>query len=347
MDGTTPGPDTAILLLSGGEISRLMTPADYRAAVAAAFRASALGQGAAPAPMHIAGDGGGFHVKGAGFPAGVLGRLGRPYTAFKVNGNFPANPERHGRPTIQGVIVLCDGGDGRVLALMDSIEITLQRTAAASAVAAQHLARPAARRIAVLGCGAQAWPQLTALADVLPLAEGRTWDREPARASALAVRAAGLGIALQPARDLAEATAGAEVIVTCTTSQTPFLTAQHVAPGAFVCAVGADAPHKSELAPDLFRGAKVVADARAQTLSMGDLRHAVAAGAIRPARLWAELGEIVAGRRPGRCAWDEITIFDSTGVAIQDVASAAVAYERACAQGVGRSMVLAPVGAAA
>jgi ornithine cyclodeaminase/alanine dehydrogenase-like protein (mu-crystallin family) len=347
MDGTPFGPDSETRLLTGDDIAGLLTAADCRAAVAAAFAAHARGLGASPGPMHIEGDGGGFHVKGAGFPAGAVGRSGRAYAAFKVNGNFPGNPQRNGRPTIQGVIVLCDGGDGRVLALMDSIEITLLRTAAASAVAAQHLARPDARRIALLGCGAQAWPQLAALADVLPLATGRTWDRDADRAAALAGRAAGLGIALEPAADLAEAAADAEVIVTCTTASKPFLGARHVAPGAFIAAVGADAPQKSELEPALLAAATVVVDVRAQALVMGDTRHAVAAGAIGRDAIHAELGDVLAGLRPGRTRDGEIVVFDSTGVAVQDVAASALAFELALERGVGRTLMLAPSGAAA
>jgi ornithine cyclodeaminase/alanine dehydrogenase-like protein (mu-crystallin family) len=342
MDGSNLNVDAGTLLLTGDEIAGLVGPADYRAAVEAAFRASAEGLGDAPAPMHIEGRGGGFHVKGAGFPAGALGATGRAYVAFKVNGNFPGNPERCGRPTIQGVIVLCDGEDGRVLALMDSIEITLQRTAAASAVAAERLARPASRTIAICGCGAQASPQLRALADVLPLEAGFAWDRDAARAERLAARADELGIKLVATSDLATAVRGADVVVTCTTAEVPYLKREHVAAGTFIAAVGADAPRKNELAPDLFPESKVVADVRAQALTMGDTRHAVAARAIRSDGIHAELGEIVAGRRPGRSTFDEITIFDSTGVAIQDVASAARVYELAGERGVGRALVLAP-----
>jgi ornithine cyclodeaminase/alanine dehydrogenase-like protein (mu-crystallin family) len=340
MDGSGLDPASRTLLLSGDDIASLMRPADYREAVAAAFRASAEGLAATPEPMHVPSVDGGFHVKGAGLPAGVLGP--RAYAAFKVNGNFPGNPQKHGRPTIQGVIVLCDADDGRVLALMDSIEITLRRTAAASAVAAQHLARPGARRIALLGCGAQALPQLAALREVLPLAEGRCWDLDLARAQALADRAAGLDVALAPSADLAEATAGAQVIVTCTTARAPFLEPAHVAPGAFVAAVGADAPHKHELSPELFSGAIVVVDSRVQALAMGDTRHAVAAGAIAPSDIHAELGDLVAGLQPGRRDAEAIAIFDSTGVAIQDVASAARAYELACERGAGQAIALAP-----
>jgi ornithine cyclodeaminase/alanine dehydrogenase-like protein (mu-crystallin family) len=324
--------DPTTLVLTRAEIAALMTPRDYRQAVEAGFLAAAQGQSATPAPMHIAGaDGGGFHVKGAG---------AQDYVAFKINGNFPANRATHGLPTIQGVVVLCDARDGRVLALMDSIEITLQRTAAATAVAATRLARPASRRIAICGCGDQALPHLRALADVLPLTTGFAWDRDADRTQALAVAAAGLGIALTPTGDLARATDGADVIVTCTTARTPFLGPEHVSPGAFVAAVGADSPDKNELHPRLLRGATVVVDLLSQALAMGDLRHAIAAGVMTPGEVHAELGEVVAGARPGRTGEDEITVFDSTGTAIQDVASAARLFELAREMQAGRSIRL-------
>jgi ornithine cyclodeaminase/alanine dehydrogenase-like protein (mu-crystallin family) len=135
--------------------------------------------------------------------------------------------------------------------------------------------------------------------------------------------------------DLALATRTSDVIVTCTTASEPFLTPAHVKSGTFIAAVGADSPTKSEIAPELMRRSKVVADVLAQCLDMGDLRHAAEAGAMTPSDIYAELAELVTGDKPGRTDPEEITLFDSTGVAIQDVASAAVIYERAVKAGVG------------
>jgi ornithine cyclodeaminase/alanine dehydrogenase-like protein (mu-crystallin family) len=326
------------LILTRRDLASLMAPADYRVAVEAAFRALAEGLGETPGPMQIIGPDGGFHVKGAAFPAGVLGP--RSYAAFKVNGNFPGNRAAHGLPTIQGAIVLSDAATGAVLALMDSIEITLRRTAAATAVAAARLARPDSRRITVCGCGDQAIAQLAALKDVLPLEEGAVWDIDPARAAAFANAAEGHGVMLAIETDLAAATAGADVILTCTTARAPFLAPRHVAPGTFIAAVGADNPEKSEISADLMASAKVVPDVLAQAAAMGDLHHAIAAGAMNSAGVHAELGQIVAGKSPGRTTPHEITLFDSTGTAIQDVAAAAAVYEIAMARGLGRAVTL-------
>jgi len=328
-----------VVVLTRRDIAGLMTPADYRHAVARAFVAAAEGRATCPAPMHITASGGGFHVKGAGFAAGELTPQGRAYAAFKVNGNFPGNPAR-GLPTIQGALVLCDGESGSILALMDSLEITLNRTAAATAVAAQHLARRDSEVITVCGCGDQAPAQLRALCDVLPLRRGFAWDRDRRRAERFARVAAGLGVDIAVADELSAATRGSDVIVTCTTAAEPFLRRADVREGAFVAAVGADWPTKSEIAPDLMAAAAVYVDDLDQCLAMGDLRHAVAAGLMAASDVRGDLAGLAAGKAV-RSHAAEITLFDSTGVAIQDVASAALLFEKAAGADIGR---LVPLG---
>ncbi len=319
------------LILTRTDIAALMRPADWLAAAETAFRAAGGlvdgGRAEAPPPLAVHGVEGVFHAKAAGL------RGERPYVALKLNANFPGNPERLGLPTVQGAILLCDGASGAVLAIMDSIEVTLRRTAAATALAAQYLARPDAASILVCGCGAQGAAQLEALRRVLPLAHCLAWDRDPARASAFAVAARAGGLDAQVSSDLAEAAPASDVIVTCTTSRQPFLDRLMVRPGTFVAAVGADSPEKSEIAPALMADATVVADVLDQCVAMGDLRHAIAAGAMTRQAVHAELAALVGGARPGRTSADEITLFDSTGTGLQDVAAAAMIYERAAGAG--------------
>jgi ornithine cyclodeaminase/alanine dehydrogenase-like protein (mu-crystallin family) len=328
------------LVLTRRDIARLMRPSDYLEAVEAAFRAAADGRGASPAPMHLPVPGGGFHVKGAGFGEGELTAGSGAVAAFKVNGNIPSNPARRGLPTIQGAIVLCDAEIGEVLALMDSIEVTLQRTAAATAAAARHLARPGSEVVTICGCGEQGRAQLQALREVLPLKGGYLFDLDGSRAATLAQEARTWGLAMEAVGDLAVATRRSDVVVTCTPAREPFLTPAHVTPGAFIAAVGADAPDKGEIAPELMAEAAVVVDVLDQCLAMGDLRRAVAAGAMTAAQVRASLGEVLTGRRTGRADPMEIVVFDSTGTAIQDVASAAVIHERACEAGRGLAVDL-------
>lgn len=315
------------ILLSRSDIANLMSPADYLEAVEQAFLASKAGCAPSPAPMHIAGtDGGAFHAKGAA----LFGA--RNVAAVKLNGNFPANPQ-HGLPTIQGVVLLCDAQNGAVLAILDSIEITLRRTAAASALAARHLARGDARTLAIGGCGAQARAHVEALTPLFGFESVRVWDIDAAKAELFARTVAletGLRCTSVPRDSLAP---GADIIVTCTTARSPFLAGCD--PGTFIAAVGADNPGKSEIAPRLMAQSRVVVDVLAQCVAMGDLHHAIDASVMRADDVHADLGDILSGEKIGRISADQTFIFDSTGTGIQDVASALVVYERAMAQVVG------------
>lgn len=311
----------ATLILSRHDVTALMDRTAWLEAVKAGFRAVAEGKAAAPPPMTIAGAGGAFHAKGASLARD------RHYVALKLNGNFPGNPAR-GLPTIQGALLLCDGETGALLAIMDSIEVTLRRTAAASALAARHLARPDSATLLICGCGAQGLAHVEALRDELPIQEILTWDRDHERARALAELTGGAAM-----KDLVIAAHRSDVIVTCTTARTPFLGSSCAVPGAFIAAVGADSPGKSEIAPNLMAQANIVTDLTDQAAAMGDLHHAIAAGAMKAEQVHAELAELVTGSKPGRDAPDELWLFDSTGTALEDVAAAATIYERAVAQG--------------
>jgi ornithine cyclodeaminase/alanine dehydrogenase-like protein (mu-crystallin family) len=264
-----------------------------------------------------------------------------PRYAAKINANFPANPARHGLPTIQGVVALQDAADGRLLALMDSGELTALRTAAATAVAAKYLARPDSATVAIIGCGLQGRYQLRALRRVLPLRRvlASDDDRDAARAYAAEV-GAGRDIEVVPAADHRSAARGADVIVTCTPSRTPVLSRADVDGGTFVAGVGADSEDKSELAPDLLAASTVVTDVLDQCARIGDLHHALAAGAMRIEDVHAELAQVVSGRRAGRTRADEVTVFDSTGTALEDVAAAVAVYERGLAEGAGLEVQL-------
>ena len=309
------------LVLTRRDICRVMKPADYLEAVEQAFRTAATGKAHSPRPMHLPMDRGGFHAKGASIS------LDRDYVAVKVNGNFPGNPQELGLPTIQGAIILSDGSNGRLLAILDSIEVTLRRTAAASALAARLLARPDSHTLLICGCGEQSRAHAEAIRDVLPIDRCLLWDIDPARAERLAAELSPTGDTIA-VYDLEAGARSADVIATCTPSREPFLGLPMVLPGTFIAAVGTDNPDKSEIAPRLMTAATVVTDATAQCAEMGDLHHAIAAGAMDQADVYAELGQLLAGAKPGRSSPDDIIIFDSTGTGLQDVATAAAIYGR-------------------
>jgi ornithine cyclodeaminase/alanine dehydrogenase-like protein (mu-crystallin family) len=321
---------TETMILTRSDVERLLRWDECIAAVERAFRLHAEGRSLAPGVLAVPAPQGGFHIKAAGL------ELGRLYFAAKSNANYSDNPRRHGLPTIQGVIVLCDAADGRLLALMDSIEVTIRRTAAATAVAARYMARPDSRTITICGCGSQGRAQLRAIARVLPIERAFAIDANEATSSTYAQElSAELGVAVRPANDLAAALAESDVCVTCTPSRRPFLLRDQVRPGTFVAAVGADAPDKQELDPNLMAAGAVVADVLEQCAVMGDLHHALDAGTLSRDGVRGELADLVTGRKPGRCSAQEITIFDSTGTAIEDVAAAAIVYEKATESGAG------------
>ena len=286
-----------ILFLDRDQIVKLLTIDDCIDAVERVFR-----DGGEAASLGL----GHFHVKAA-----IAGNR----FAVKCNGNFPENPERYGLPTIQGLIILADAERGTPLAVLDSMSITALRTAAASAVAAKYLALPNARTITIVGCGTQAAAQLEAMRRVRPIERVFAIDVDRAKAEALG-----------EVRSLDAAVRESDIVITCTTSTTPFLGREHLHPGLFIAAVGADNPRKSELTPELMAHAKIVADVLEQSATMGDLHHALDAGVMTRKDVFGELADVIRGR--GRTSDDEVFVFDSTGTALQDVAVASIAYER-------------------
>lgn len=306
-------------------------------AVEGAFRLKEEGQSLPPGVLETLTGDGGFHIKAAG-----LKLAARTFYAAKVNANFPQNMGKWGLPTIQGVIALYDGESGYPLALMDSIEITALRTGAATAVAAKYLARPASKVATLAGCGVQGRVQLKSLAQVLRLERVYAYDQDEALSVGFAGEMAEeLGMEVTPVTYLPGAVGESDVCVTCTPSRRPFLMREHVRAGTFVAAVGADNPLKQELDSGLLASNKVVVDVLEQCAAIGDLHHAIAAGVITKSDVYAELGAVVAGRKPGRASGEEIIIFDSTGTALQDVAAARIVYEKALGAGVGYRLDLA------
>jgi ornithine cyclodeaminase/alanine dehydrogenase len=326
--------DPGLLVLSRSDITRLMAYEDYVVAVEAAFVAAENGRAVAPpaAALHV--PDGSFHAKGAA----LLGE--GAVTAIKINGNFPGNPAANGLPTVQGVIYLADGQNGRPLAVMDSIEVTINRTAAATTLAARHLARPDSRIVTICGAGVQGRIQLIAIAAEARLERVHIWDAKAEAAERLAREMSpALKLDVRATTDLS-VTRQSDIIVTCTSARQAFLTRDLVKPGTFISAVGADNADKQEIDPGLYAASIAVVDSLEQAVEIGDLHHALAAGALTTGHVHATLGEILAGAKAGRRDPAAITLFDSTGMGLQDVAAAAAIYRRALANGAGTRLSL-------
>lgn len=319
------------IILTGSDVRHLLDLTACLDAVERAFRMHGQGLARNPAVASIPVADGGFHVK-----AGVLDVGGGSYFVSKTNANFPAKRVVRDLPTIQGTLVVHDATSGVPLAVMDSIEITAMRTAAATGVAARRLARRDAATLAIIGCGLQGERHARVLPLVRQITRAVVFDTDSAAARRLAsLIEADLRTPCAVAPSPAEAARGADICVTCTTSREFLLDASHVSPGAFVAGVGVDHEDKKELGPDLLARARVVVDITGQCAAFGDLHHAIEAGVMTTADVHAELGSVVAGIRPGRESDDDIIVFDSTGMALQDAAAAAVVFERARSAGAG------------
>jgi ornithine cyclodeaminase/alanine dehydrogenase len=308
------------LLLKRSEIASLLDFSDYFNAVEAAFKSygekKTLDQGV----LHLHGHGGVFHIKGGGL------ELDRTYIGLKIVGAFPHNMNTTGLPNILGTITVCDGNTGFPLAVMDAGEITRQRTAAAAAVAAKYLARKDSRVVTICGCGTQGRVQLKGMKHVLPIEKAFAFDVIPSQVEKYVA-----------VTDLGAAVRQSDVVVTCTPSKQPYLKKEYVGPGTFIAAMGTDSADKQELESTLLSANKLVVDIVEQCEHVGELHHALEQGLMKKTDVYAELGALVAGTKPGRTSKDEIIVFDSTGTAMQDVASAAAAYCKALAKHIGGS----------
>src|SRR5579859_4535861 len=260
--------------------------------------------------------------------AGALG--------LKAGGYWPHNAAR-GLTNHQSTTLLFDPETGRAAALVGANYLTGVRTGAAAALATRHLARADARVLGFVGTGTQALYQLDAIRCVRPLSEVVAWNRTPARLEAFleAVRARGLAAR---AASLEETVRAADILVTATPGQEPLVEAAWVRAGTHINAVGADTAGKQELEAALVARAAVYVDSLEQAITIGECQHAVRLGLLSPDRICGTLGGLVSGRLPGRANADEITLFDSTGIALQDLAVAGLALRRAGDRGRGTAV---------
>ena len=251
--------------------------------------------------------------------------------AIKVSPGFFDNPTL-GLPSLNGMMMLLSARTGLLDALLlDNGYLTAVRTAAAGAVAARALSRVDSRSVALIGAGEQAALQLQALRLVRPIESVRVWARDRAKAEAFSTELArDSGLVVTPCASIDEAMAGADIAITCTPSREPLIEARHLHPGLHITAMGSDAEHKNEISPQaLAQVDRYVADRLSQTRILGELHHALAAGVIANESGLAELGQVLAGQRPGRTSDAQVTLCDLTGTGAQDTAMANLAFERA------------------
>jgi len=262
----------------------------------------------------------------------------------KVVNSHPRNPVEHGLRSVMAVVELLDPATGQPMALMDGTILTDLRTGAAGAVAAKYLAKPRVERVGIVGAGRQARAQLQGLAYLYKdLREVWVFDVALAKAEAFAkeVREEH-GLVAKVAREAREAVMDMDVVVTATPSRRPVVMDDWVSPGTHLNCIGADAPGKQEVDPRVLLRSKLVVDDVEQAVHGGEPNVPISQGLMTRDHIYAELGEIVAGVKPGRLSASEVTLFSSTGLAVQDAAVAKLAYDKAVKEGVGSFIDLLP-----
>lgn len=324
----------ATLVIGQEEVRELLPMADCIDVVRDALAALARGDGIQPLrPVMWLPD----RVGALGMMPGYLGSIDT--MGIKTVTVFPGN-EGTEYDSHQGTVMLFDSGNGRLEAVIDATEITAIRTAAASAVATDHLARDDASVVAVLGAGVQGRAHVEAIPLVRDIAEIRVWSRTPDHARRL-VDGFDNGERIRAVSTVAEAVAGADVVCTTTASPDPILTGAMLEAGMHVNAVGSSVPFARELDTEAMARSRIFVDRRESTLNeSGDFLMAKADGAVDDDDIVAEVGEVIVGSHPGRESERDITTFVSLGIAVEDIAAGDLVYRRALESGKGASVEL-------
>lgn len=323
------------LYLTQKDVESILSMKDAVDAVESGFKEMGLGQIEMPARVYL------HFEKHNGvliaMPAYIIG----PDTAgVKVVTVHPDNPAKYGIPSVIATIILNDTRNGKPLAIMDGTYVTALRTGGAGACGAKYLSRKDSRSVAIIGLGVQGRSQLMGLCEVRDIEKAKAYDIVPeARKKYAEEMSHKLGIDVQPADSLESAAKGADIVVTCTPSPKPYLKGEWIDTGTHISAVGADTAAKRELESSLIKKVdKLVVDFMPQALVVGEFAGPISEGVIKKDNIYAELGEIVAGKKKGREGDNEITLFKATGLAIQDVITASKVYNLAKQRGIGKEI---------
>ena len=322
-----------VLLLTEQEVAGLLSIEEVLEVVELAFREHALGYAQMPPKTYV------NYLKHNGdlrtMPA-YLERL--DISAVKIVNSHPDNMKKFSLPTVMATILLIEPKNGQLLAILGGRNITAMRTGAAGGIAAKYLAKKDSKTASFIGAGAQARTQLLALLSVFPsLTAVKVWDRSSTAAEAfVAETKAQTGqLRVTSAKTAQDAVAGADIVVTTTPSTKPLVLNSWIPDGTHFNCIGADAPGKEELEPAILRRSKIIVDDWEQASHSGEINVPLSQGMISKESIWAELGEVVAGIKPGRSFKHEVTIFDSTGLAIQDAITAELVYRKAVDKKIG------------
>ena len=318
------------LILSAKDVRGLLSMAEVISAVEDVFRAYGEGELEMPPKAYLKAGEGDFRA----MPARIAGAAG-----IKWVNVHPHNPSR-GLPTVMGILIYNDPETGYPLAVMDATEITAYRTGAAAAIASKYLARRDSRTLGLVGAGRQAYSQLLAHAEIFDLELIKICDIRPEASRRFAEFFPYRHIEACPL----EETASSDIVCTLTTAREPLIKREWIKGGTHINAMGADAEGKQELDPAILRDATVVVDDLRQAAAAGEINVPLRKGLFKLEQVYATLAQVVTGEKWGRKADDVVTVFDSTGIAIEDLATARLVYEKAQQEGTGLAIELVQEG---
>jgi len=303
------------LFLNKSDMRSLLNMADVIVAVEQAFKDWALGKAKMPSKAYLVLEQGDFRA----MPGAIPGAAGMKWV------NVHPQNQSLGLPTVMAIIIYNDPDTGYPLAVLDATDITAYRTGAAAAVASKYLARKNSRTLGLVGAGRQSYTQLMAHGELFDLRQIKVFDKRSAAVETFiksfptySIQACSL-----------EETVASDIVCTVTPARKPFLKSEWVRPGTHINAIGADAEGKEELEPSLLKKAVVVVDDLMQAAAAGEINVPVSKGLFKVEEVYATLGEVIVGRKQGRKDKKAITIFDSTGLAIEDIAVAKLVYDKA------------------
>lgn len=318
-----------MLFLSSKDVESLLEIKKLPAIIEDCFRAYATGQAVMPPKVYL--DLPEYKGDFRAMPAYLKGACGLKWVCV-----YPHNPQNYGLPAIIGILIYSDPATGMPLAIMEASSLTSYRTAAASAVATRYLANPEAKTLGMVGCGIQARDHIKILAEEFLFDYIYLYDINPAKAIELKQ----LFPHLPMETASLEETCRADILCTLTPARKPIIQKRFLKPGTHIDAIGADAPGKQELDLEILKQARIFVDDVKQSTHAGEINVAISSGVLTKEDIAGTLGEVIAGKCPGRRTKDEITVFDSTGLAIQDIALAAYLYERAIKHRIGLEVEL-------
>jgi alanine dehydrogenase len=307
------------LLLDRNSIKNLIRMSDVINVVEEAFRMCGEGRGKMPAKTYLSLEHGDFRA----MPAALPGSAGVKWVNV-----HPENPSR-GLPSIMAILVYNDPETGYPLAIMDATEITAYRTGAAAAIASKYLTRLDSHTIGIIGAGFQAHTQILAHAELFDSISISVFDVSEAAVDKLMH-----SFSQFPIRNcsIQEAVAS-DIVCTLTPSRSPIIKKEWIAPGTHINAIGADAPGKQELDPSILKAAVVIVDDIKQASGSGEINVPIQKGIYSVGEVYGTLAEVVAGKKKGRAHNNDVTVFDSTGIAVEDIAVAKLLFEKAQQRG--------------